>query len=228
MTTQSTEAARTMAATAESTRDRILAVATDLFAREGYHAVGMRAIGNAAGIRAATLYNYFPSKTQILYAISIRVTRDFVDSHIGLLDGKGSRSLRLVRLLREHIRYFWEQREGVGVLLRELRALEADDREEVQGIRRRYQNRIREFIAAGVLEGEFDVRDVKVATLAILDMINGIVVRDWFKPGRPLSIDELADLYADLAVRGLLRSESLPASQPKSVARRPRRKERRK
>src|SRR5688572_19981475 len=96
MTTRSTASSGTAPPTLEPTRDRILAVATRMFAQEGYDAVGMRAIADAAGIRIASLYNHFPSKARILYAILSVVMRSFVDSHTALLDGGESRSERLV------------------------------------------------------------------------------------------------------------------------------------
>src|SRR5688572_20941928 len=80
--------------------ERILDVATRLFARDGYHAVGMRAIAEAAGVRPSSLYNHFPSKQKILHAISLSVTRDFVERQRPLFEGDGSRAERLLRLFR--------------------------------------------------------------------------------------------------------------------------------
>jgi AcrR family transcriptional regulator len=50
----------------ETTKERILSVAIDLFARKGFDAVSLREIAEAAGIRKATLYYYFTSKDQML------------------------------------------------------------------------------------------------------------------------------------------------------------------
>jgi AcrR family transcriptional regulator len=195
----------------------IVGTATELFAKRGYHAVGMRAIAAAVGVQTASLYNHFPAKSKILHTIALRVTRDFLSTHLALLDAPGSRAERLFRLIREHIRFFWEHRLAVSVMLAELRALDPADFDEIQAMRRSYQRAMREFIAAGVREGEFDVPDASVSTLAILDMINGIVRSDWFDPGGRYSIDEFADLYAALAVENLLRAKSLRGAR----ARRP-------
>ena len=50
----------------ETTKERILSVAIDLFAQKGFDAVSLREIAEAAGIRKATLYYYFTSKDQML------------------------------------------------------------------------------------------------------------------------------------------------------------------
>lgn len=55
-------------ATAKTTRDRILAVAKDLFYRDGIRSVGIDAIVKGAGITKPTLYYYFESKDALVVA----------------------------------------------------------------------------------------------------------------------------------------------------------------
>ena len=47
-------------------RERILAVATDLFYRHGIRAVGVESIAEAAGTNKMTLYRHFPSKDELV------------------------------------------------------------------------------------------------------------------------------------------------------------------
>ena len=47
-------------------RERILAVAAELFYREGIRAVGVDAIASAAGTNKMTLYRHFPSKDELV------------------------------------------------------------------------------------------------------------------------------------------------------------------
>jgi AcrR family transcriptional regulator len=51
-----------------SPRERILAVARELFYRRGIHAVGVDAIAEAAGTNKMTLYRHFSSKDELLAA----------------------------------------------------------------------------------------------------------------------------------------------------------------
>lgn len=79
-----------------------------LFASEGYTGASMRRIAEAAGVRAATLYHYYPSKEEILKAI-------FLDFYVALtefyrelkpeLGELDSDSARFVFFLREHNRF---------------------------------------------------------------------------------------------------------------------------
>src|SRR6266700_3532693 len=47
-------------------RERLLAVAADLFYRHGIRAVGVDAIADAAGTNKMTLYRHFPSKDELV------------------------------------------------------------------------------------------------------------------------------------------------------------------
>src|SRR6516225_1900931 len=49
-------------------RERILAVARELFYRRGIHAVGVDAIAEAAGTNKMTLYRHFASKNELVAA----------------------------------------------------------------------------------------------------------------------------------------------------------------
>jgi AcrR family transcriptional regulator len=52
------------------TREEIIRVAFDLFAKSGYEAVSMDSVAAAAGVARATLFNYFPQKELILREIA--------------------------------------------------------------------------------------------------------------------------------------------------------------
>jgi AcrR family transcriptional regulator len=60
---------------ASDTRDRILAVARDLFARNGFENTSIRSIAAGAGVDAALVHHYFGTKTQ-LFAAAIHIPID--------------------------------------------------------------------------------------------------------------------------------------------------------
>src|SRR3954467_15136716 len=63
-------------AAAELTRERICAVAEELFLRDGYARTSIRAVAAAAGVAEATIYLAFPDKGALLDAVIVRATRD--------------------------------------------------------------------------------------------------------------------------------------------------------
>jgi AcrR family transcriptional regulator len=80
---------QSMAAVAETTRERIIAAALDLFARQGYHGTSVGQIESAAGLspRSGALYKHFPSKEAVLEAAMQRHTEgiDRIDEILGML-----------------------------------------------------------------------------------------------------------------------------------------------
>src|SRR5215467_4028329 len=50
------------------TREKLLQVAMELFARNGFHAIGIDAIIDGAGVSKQTFYNHFESKDDLVLA----------------------------------------------------------------------------------------------------------------------------------------------------------------
>src|SRR5262245_12064772 len=63
--------------TTQSVRDRILATASDLFYREGVHAVGVDLVVKESGIAKTSLYRHFGSKDSLVAAFLDREDADF-------------------------------------------------------------------------------------------------------------------------------------------------------
>ena len=186
-------------------RDEILRAAAELFADRGFHAVGMRAIADAVGIRGSSLYHHFPSKIELLHAIALESTRRFIELQLADLSPDPSYTDRLHALIRDHILYFHEYRFEEAVGLRELQELRHQAPEqygELQAIRRSYQSAVEAMVIGGCEAGEFDCDEPHLATLALLGMINS--VNDWFRPDRSATIEHVADTFASFAVHRVL------------------------
>jgi AcrR family transcriptional regulator len=69
----------TLAPTERSARDRILDTASELFYRDGYHAVGIDTIVARSGVAKMTLYRHFPSKDDLIAAYLERANVEYWD-----------------------------------------------------------------------------------------------------------------------------------------------------
>lgn len=69
----------TVAPARRSARDRILDTASELFYRDGYHAVGIDTIVERSGVAKMTLYRHFPSKDDLIAAYLDRANAEFWD-----------------------------------------------------------------------------------------------------------------------------------------------------
>lgn len=186
----------------------ILDHAARLFYERGYGAVGMRTIAEEVGVRASSLYHYYTSKTDLLYRISLGVTKDFIDELLPLLGGPEPHAARLDRFLRRHIERRWERRYWISTAQQELRSLAPDQYGEIAGYLRDYQRAVQAFIAEGAGLGAFRVADPRLAGVAMLDMVNGI--NHWYRPAGALTIAEVAAAYSDLAITNLLAATREP------------------
>lgn len=87
-----------------SRRAEILAASTELFAAQGFSAVGLDDIGAAIGIAGASLYNHFGSKAEILSAAITRggeLLRADLDRELARAHGPEDALRRLVASYRE-------------------------------------------------------------------------------------------------------------------------------
>ena len=55
----------------DNQRERVIACAAELFAREGFENVGMSRLADAVGISKAGVYHYFRAKREILDTIVV-------------------------------------------------------------------------------------------------------------------------------------------------------------
>ncbi|MGB3772181.1 MAG: TetR/AcrR family transcriptional regulator [Rhodococcus sp. (in: high G+C Gram-positive bacteria)] len=180
----------------------IASTAAAIFARDGYPNVGMRDIADAVGIKGASLYHHFSSKEEILFAICLTVTEEPAEETLPLLDAPGTPTERLSTLVRAHLVHLNRRRVEYIVGLHELASLTSEHRRVIEDYRRRYQHRVRDVVAAGIRTGEFTVTDARLASFALVDMLNGIST--WYHDDGDMSIEELGDAYVGLAIDRLL------------------------
>lgn len=191
-------------------RDDILRVSTALFDQHGYANVGMRAIADAVGIRPASLYHHLASKEEILYAISMRVTEQYTEETVTLLERGADPRAAIRNLIERQIVFAWDNRAANEVSRREMRELQPEHLADVLFHRARYRRVLQGLIEEGIAAKHFKNTNPKLTSLAILSMVNG--VNDWFhdesvqspKSKRALKIGDVAGAYADLIIDHLL------------------------
>lgn len=194
-----------------SALERIRRAGMTLFRARGYHGTSVRSIAQMVGFEAASLYHHFPSKQEILYDIFNRTMDGLLDSLQRALAGKTSFEERLRAAVRFHVLFHIEHQDEAFISHSELRSLTEPNRRRTNAKRDRYEATLREFLASGAKAGVFEIRDVRLTTIAILTMCSG--VSDWFTARGRLSADAIAEAYADMVLRLLARSAGPPSGQ---------------
>lgn len=189
----------------ETRRRQIEDAASELFRLHGYAATSVRDIARALDLRGASLYAHVASKEDVLWALVDRAAVRFEESLEAAVAAADARDAdaptRLALIVRGHARVVAADPELASVFVGEWRHLSAARHAAIAERRDRYERRIRAVIADGMAVGQFALTDATLAGRFLLSALNGIA--GWYHPGGPLSPDDVADRYADLAVRSL-------------------------
>ncbi len=184
------------------TREGILEAAARIFSEKGYHATSMQDIAEAVDLQKASLYHHFSSKQEILMGILDRAL-DLINTRLELVL---SQPLSIEEKLRcamvSYLQTIAENQPLAGVLLLELRSLDPELKARQASRREKFEGIWRDLIIEGKQQGIFTDVDPSLTGRAILGVINWTVT--WYRRDGPRSAQEIAELYADLLLEGLL------------------------
>jgi AcrR family transcriptional regulator len=152
-------------------------------------------------LRGPSLYAHVASKEDVLWAIVDRVASRFEAAADAATAAARDPDHLLAGLIRAHVLVVTEDVGEASVFIHEWRHLSAERRAAVLERRDAYEGRFRAAIAEGLASGAFALTDSSLAATFLLTALNGIPT--WYRPGGSASPAQLADLYADLAVRSL-------------------------
>lgn len=193
--------ARTTGSHSDITGPRIRETALRLFARHGFAAVSMRQIAGEVGVQAGALYNYMPDKQSLLFGL--------MQGHMQeLLYESAARTIaadiiaRLEDFTRFHIRFHLEKPDAVFISYMELRNLTPENFAIIEGLRRSYEDTLESILRDGSASGVLDVTDTKIATLAVIAMLNG--VNTWYRDDGRLTLDEIETIYWDMVRKAVV------------------------
>ena len=191
--------ARTKGSIGSQTAERILDESQKLFARFGYAAVSMRQIAQAVGVEAPSIYNYFPTKQQILFTIM----RDHMHDLLAAWEGQDLSNLdaagKLDAFARFHIAFNTRRPDAVFISYMELRALDDANHKKIEGLRQEYEYALRDIIEEGMAQGQFAPDDPHITAMSILASLTG--VNTWFREQGRLSKSKVEEFYARLTLR---------------------------
>lgn len=193
--------ARTQGSHSGITGPRIRDAALRLFAQHGFAAVSMRQIAKEVGVQAGALYNYTPDKQSLLFHLMEGHMTELLASWRDQPRGGGA-LLQLESFTRFHIRFHMQRPDAVFIAYMELRNLSPQNFTAIESLRREYENTLEAILKQGVAEGVFAVPDTKIATLAVIAMLNG--VNTWYRAGGRLSLDQVETTYWQMVRRAMV------------------------
>jgi AcrR family transcriptional regulator len=191
----------------------VLDAALTLFADRGYHGTAVSQIAASLGIRTPSLYNHMRSKQDLLEAIIGPTVDGVLDDFRTAVDDVGDPVERLRRAIRVYaLRHATHRREAL-VANRDTASLPEPARTRVRQQERDHERAVRAIIADGAGIGDFHVGSPALASFAILEMC--LSIARWFRDDGPRTAEQVADEYADFALRiaGFVPDRPSPAGQ---------------
>jgi AcrR family transcriptional regulator len=184
-------------------KDQILAAAERLFREKGYLATSVRDIGNAVGVRGASLYHHIGGKEELLWAIASRAADEFFAALQPIVASDLATPLKLRRAIIAHVGVIARNLDAAAVYFNEWRHLGPEQRAAYTRRRDEYENCFRQILWQGQREGLFTVPDEKFAARFVLSALNW--THQWYRPNGPMKPEEIGATLADLVMNGLSR-----------------------
>jgi AcrR family transcriptional regulator len=183
-------------------KERLLSVATRLFARHGFESTSVQDIVDAAGVTKGAMYHYYDSKDDLLYEVYHRLL-SMQTAHLDeIAAGPGTPEERLRAAAADVVKTSLENLDDLIVFFRSLHMLPDDKQAQVRAERRRYQDKFRALVDEGVAAGTYrsDISS-DVVVHYFLSVVNQL--GSWYKPDGTLAPAQVGDLFTELFIGGL-------------------------
>jgi AcrR family transcriptional regulator len=187
-------------------RNEILRHCAILFDRVGYHKASMQMLADEVGLGKPTLYHYFKSKHDILYAIHdahMSALLEGLDNDVdekNSLDLLRSACIDILREIADHPGY-------VRAFMDHYGDLEGNLRRKIRERRNDYFARLQGIIVKGIDDGHFRNCDPTLSTYGFLGMCNWAY--KWYPPmAKTRSPEEVADALCRPFFEGLVKQAS--------------------
>lgn len=188
--------------------EAIRAAAFQQFAERGYPVVTVRDIMKACGLTQGALYNHFKSKDELLHDIIASTQGELERVTQQAVAGAGDDPrARLAAFVRVYVMRHCRLRVEALVANREIGWLDAGRVADIRRSRRAIRDVVVGILRQGVESGLFvppltgGRLDLKAIAMALLDQWTHVSM--WYGPGGEITEEEMARLYADMALRAV-------------------------
>jgi AcrR family transcriptional regulator len=194
-----------------SKREAVIRTAARAFDERGYHNTSLDDIAAALGVTKPTVYYYVPNKEQLLFECFLAGLEPIRAALRRAESAGGTGRERLREVIRDYAvaiasEYGWcmvrAEHQDLGPALSG----------EVKALKTEIDRGIRKLLQAGIVDGSVAVEDPKLAAFAIAGALNWIA--HWYRAGRSLSPEQVADAFVRLLENGLApRASAGPAAR---------------
>ena len=171
----------------EQNRIAILDSARELIAHGGFKEASIQAIAERAGVSTGLVYRYFENKSQIL----IEVLSAAIRREVEILDHIAKSDLTPKQKLQKSVTTFVKRAMNSPQLAYSLMFEPVDPEMEHERFRSKQliKQSIKEILAEGKVNGEFDFEDLNTAALGVVGSMTFVVIEP-LNPSRNVMFDQ--------------------------------------
>ncbi|WP_173154473.1 TetR/AcrR family transcriptional regulator [Phytohabitans suffuscus] len=189
----------------ETTGERVLRVATELFAEKGYEATGVEELSKSTGLGRGALYYHIKNKQQLLLNIALRLLENANREARRILASGGTAEERLHRMAEHLLTDLSTNRSAWITSMRDWQALDEPYRTHVGHLRNEYEQYWQALFDEGAEAGLFHPVH-PMQRRAIVGMFT--TSYRWIEPSGSLSPKQISELYVSLFLDGLRKRPS--------------------
>ncbi len=189
----------------KDTAAEILSAAQELFFEKGYEAATTREISKRVGISKAALYHHFSNKEEILYRVCLQAAEELVENMRRAIarnidSGKPPKE-QLKDILVEYSRTYMKNENFNKILFHDMEYLPEDRKRTIRDKEKENVRQLRAYLEELMDKGTLRKLNPTVLTFSIVSSLHWLFF--WFKPGGPLSLEDVAEEMADLFLYGM-------------------------
>ena len=173
----------------DNRRPQLLDAAAHNFRLQGYAAASMRDIATGAGMKAGSMYYYFPSKADLLIAVHEEGIRRISDAVKAATMAAADPWTRLQAAMSAHLKVLLDGGDYARVVIRELPLDNTAVREQLIPLRDEYEAQFTALFDDLPLVDGVSRRHLRLLVLGALNWS-----QTWYRPGGD-SPDEIADAF---------------------------------
>jgi TetR/AcrR family fatty acid metabolism transcriptional regulator len=186
----------------ESTRQRILDAATDVFSEKGYHGAAVDDIVKASKTSKGSFYFHFPSKQDIFFSLVDRFIASLARSAEAAIDQEKGALAKVNVALETVFNTFSHHRNLAKILLVGGIGLGKVFDERLLGIHAKFASLIKEHLDEAVIEGSIPPLNTEITAYAWLGAVNEVIIR-WLYTGQSDPLEENLDVLRKLLLNSI-------------------------
>jgi len=186
-----------------SKRERILRVATKLFAAKGFDGTSVRKIAEEAGLSVAGMFHYFSSKEEILNEIMIGFMDEGFKRLTEICTSSKDPVEKLEEVCRFYVKHYAGHKDQLTILVSEGKSLSLEHRKVFVERQRQYVKTIKKLFEDLAKEGLLKEIDPSVLTFIFFGMVHWTY--SWYNPRGRIKPEELGTIFSEVFLRGVLK-----------------------